>query len=338
MASVTARRRTDHKPVTDLIVRPVRRTGPSLRSIPVVVLSRARSRSCAVGGLAALLALTVAVPGGPAAAEPTDARIVPISRTEALQRPVLRPGALGLWVRRLHRALGITPAAQPFGDATATAVRSFRAAHGLRPDALVNARMWLRLGSLVKVGQGRRAKQPPPVPAAPAAPTLRRGDTSAWVSVLQSALGVQPNTGYFGPITLAAVEEFQGDAGLPVTGVVDAATWQALGSRVTAPQTDVTTTTTARTSEAHRASIGVSAFADSETARKVVQRESNGQCDVVSPGGTYRGKWQMDSAFWVTYGGPKYASTPDRATCEQQDAVAYRGWIDRWWQPWPTAA
>lgn len=277
-------------------------------------------------------------PAGNADASPDGnapgTRIIPISKAEARQRPVLRMGSRGVWVRRLHRAFGIRPAAQPFGAVTATAVRRFRVSQGMRPRAVVNARTWRRLGSLIVVGRGRR----PAAPARAARPTLRRGDTSAWVSALQVALGVTPNTGYFGPITQGAVEEFQQASGLPITGVVNAATWRALGSRVIPPSIDVTTTEEARTSRRHRRSIGVRAFVRSPTARKVVQRESSGQCDVLSPGGTYRGKWQMDADFWSSYGGRNYAATPDRATCAQQDVVAYRGWVDRWWQPWPTAA
>lgn len=45
-----------------------------------------------------------------------------------------------------------------------------------------------------------------------------------------SALGVD---GEFGPLTAAAVKQFQRRAGLPQTGAVDPATWQALGTLVT---------------------------------------------------------------------------------------------------------
>lgn len=276
-----------------------------------------------------LLALGCGV-AAPAAAAVTASQggVVPISRAEAKNRPVLRAGATGLWVRRLHRLLGIVPADQPFGVATQRAVRAFRVAHGLSDKPVVSVRVWMLLG---------RAGTPATGDAFADRPTLRQGDTSGWVQALQVALGVQPASGYFGSLTLAAVERFQDQAGLPVTGVVDRGTWQALGSRVTTPPTDVTTTPAARTSRTHRASIGVEAFASSATARMVVQRESGGQCDISDPSGTYRGKWQMDSQFWSSYGGREFAPSPDRATCAEQDVVAYRGWVDRWWQPWPTA-
>lgn len=307
-----------------------------------------RDRIAVIGLVAGALAVGMVSPaaasGSVSAAPPAPSAsvqrvgpgsgIVPISRAEARQRPVLRVGSRGLWVRRLHRALGIRPAAQPFGAQTAAAVRRFRLSVGLPARARVGSGAWRRLGSLIVAGRGR-----PDAAGVPSSrPILRRGDSSTWVSALQAALGVQPNTGYFGPITFRAVKDFQAANGLPVTGVVDQATWRALGARVVPPKVDVTTTEAARTSRRHRKTLGVAAFVDSPTARRVVQRESGGQCDIRSPGGTYRGKWQMDASFWSTYGGLAYAPTPDRATCAQQDAVAYRGWIDRWWQPWPTAA
>lgn len=50
--------------------------------------------------------------------------------------------------------------------------------------------------------------------------------------------------------------------------------------------------------------------------------------------GKYSGKWQMDSDFWRTYGGLKYASTAADASETEQDAVAYKGYQARGWQPW----
>jgi cell wall-associated NlpC family hydrolase len=51
------------------------------------------------------------------------------------------------------------------------------------------------------------------------------GSRGASVLAVQRVLGVTPATGYFGPLTLAAVKRFQAWKRLPVTGVVDAATW-----------------------------------------------------------------------------------------------------------------
>jgi hypothetical protein len=53
--------------------------------------------------------------------------------------------------------------------------------------------------------------------------------------------------------------------------------------------------------------------------------------------GFYSGKWQMDPDFWRSYGGLAYASTPADASEAAQDAVAYRGYRARGWQPWECA-
>ncbi|GIE93306.1 peptidoglycan-binding domain-containing protein [Paractinoplanes rishiriensis] len=64
-------------------------------------------------------------------------------------------------------------------------------------------------------------------------PTVGPGDTGDTVSQAQRALRRTPNTtlvvdGKFGPKTEAATKDFQAAEGLPVTGVVDEATWKAL--------------------------------------------------------------------------------------------------------------
>jgi hypothetical protein len=45
----------------------------------------------------------------------------------------------------------------------------------------------------------------------------------------------------------------------------------------------------------------------------------------------------MDADFWRTYGGLRYAHAPELASTTQQDLVAYRGFLDRGWQPWECA-
>jgi len=62
---------------------------------------------------------------------------------------------------------------------------------------------------------------------------VHTGDTGDAVRQAQRALRRTPNTtlevdGAFGPLTETATKEFQQRAGLPVTGVVDEATWAAL--------------------------------------------------------------------------------------------------------------
>lgn len=232
-----------------------------------------------------------------------------------------------MWVGRLHAALDLNGVGLVFRRKTARAVKNFRVQHGLRARPVVNARTWRRLGNAP-------AADPAALPAAP----LSFGVTSAWVQAVQTALGVQPPSGFFGPVTQQTVAEFQSSNGLPQTGEVDQATWSLLAPLVTAPAPDPTMTPEAQSSREHRGSVGLAAFTSSWSAQFVANRESRSQCDAVSPGGTWRGKWQMDATFWQHYGGLAHAPTPDSATCEQQDVVAYRGWVDRWWQPWRTTA
>jgi lipoprotein-anchoring transpeptidase ErfK/SrfK len=68
-------------------------------------------------------------------------------------------------------------------------------------------------------------------PAGPA--ILQQGDSSRQVKQLQARLKqldwfAENVTGYYGPVTTAAVKGFQDKRGLPTTGAVDQATWDRL--------------------------------------------------------------------------------------------------------------
>ena len=74
----------------------------------------------------------------------------------------------------------------------------------------------------------------PPIPSPGRCPLLRRGSRGADVTRLQRLLlnaGVNPGPidGIFGSRTEAAVRSFQAGRGLIVTGIVNVATWTALG-------------------------------------------------------------------------------------------------------------
>ena len=95
-----------------------------------------------------------------------------------------------------------------------------------------------------------------------------------------------------------------------------------------------TTELTKQVQDITRPTVAFDVWITSPTAIKVIKKESRGNCKAVGAKGKYRGKWQMNSAFWKTYGGLEFAARADLATCEQQDQVAYRGWLARGWQPW----
>ncbi|HEX4017053.1 MAG TPA: NlpC/P60 family protein [Frankiaceae bacterium] len=71
---------------------------------------------------------------------------------------------------------------------------------------------------------------PKPTSAIPASPgtVLQYGMTSNAVLQLQQKLAVSPATGYFGTLTLAAVQAFQTAHGLTVDGQVGPQTWAAI--------------------------------------------------------------------------------------------------------------
>jgi len=77
---------------------------------------------------------------------------------------------------------------------------------------------------------------------------LSQGMTSNDVKLLQEKLGVT-NTGYFGPLTLAAVKTYQGANGIPTTGYVGPLTRGSLNAKycVTTPVTTTPTSTTPTT-------------------------------------------------------------------------------------------
>lgn len=70
-------------------------------------------------------------------------------------------------------------------------------------------------------------------------PVLQQGSSGAAVTLLQqdlTAAGFGPAIdGQFGPETLNAVQTFQSQNSLPATGIVDAATWNALAQYGSAP-------------------------------------------------------------------------------------------------------
>ena len=97
---------------------------------------------------------------------------------------------------------------------------------------------------------------------------------------------------------------------------------------------DVTLTPAARSHRSARERVSLRAWRNSPHARMIVWRESNGRCDVVSSNGLWRGCWQMTMTLWRGYGGRAYAPSPERASCPEQDRVAYKVWLANGWKPW----
>lgn len=166
----------------------------------------------------------------------------------------LRTGYTGNPVTALQTALGVTPANGTFGPKTSAAVVTFKTAHGLPGTALVDAPTWRALLAAYKP----TSTTVPPTPttatkptvttkptvvakpvARPVAPNpltryrnvvLRYGSKGTAVTALQKRLKLTTVTGTFASKTQNAVTSFQRAHRLPATGVVNRATWIALGA------------------------------------------------------------------------------------------------------------
>jgi peptidoglycan hydrolase-like protein with peptidoglycan-binding domain len=147
---------------------------------------------------------------------------------------------------------------------------------------------------------------------------VKRGDRGEAVRQIQGALGI-PADGVFGPQTERAVKRFQRRRGLMVDGVVG-------------PQT--------------RAALGLDAFSRSSVRRRssgrvprilrsIAECESGGNPTAVSPGGTYRGKYQFSLGTWRALGG---RGDPAEAPEAVQDRMALKLYRRVGTSAWPNCA
>lgn len=149
------------------------------------------------------------------------------------------------YLRQLSYEDGRIPRAPIDGiwdSATEAALRAFQRAEGLDEtgvaDLVTFERLFLRY-------EESRQRNSPPVPIAQfprlsAGYALREGDESFLVRLIQYALGELelnydglrsvPQTGVYDPDTAEAVRGFQRRHGLPQSGEVDRATWDALAN------------------------------------------------------------------------------------------------------------
>jgi len=173
--------------------------------------------------------------------------------TESYEGTPLRLGSVGNSVRliqiRLNRISrnfpGIPKISNPDGyfDAeTRDAVRVFQEQFSLTPDGVVGPGTWYAItriyNGVKRITDVNSEGIPPEDVTLLYGTELREGSAGAGVSELQYFLAliaafnpsVRPVAidGIFGANTRAAVEDFQYDYGLPVTGVVQLPTWRAL--------------------------------------------------------------------------------------------------------------
>jgi len=134
-------------------------------------------------------------------------------------------GAHGPAVVTLQRAVKATPDGD-FGPMTAKAVSTWQKAHGLKQTGAFDVATWKALP--VAVGAAACGQPVSGTGVTTSCTTLQMGAVGPSVGVLQKALRVTVDRA-FGPQTRAAVLAAQQRLKLPRTGVVDAATWAALG-------------------------------------------------------------------------------------------------------------
>ena len=138
----------------------------------------------------------------------------------------------------------ITDPAGLFGESTENAVIAFQRQFSLTPDGIVGNATWYAIeriyAAVRRLSDVDSEGIPPEDVTLLLGERLEEGDANLAVRELQYLLAfvgsflqaVRPVAidGIFGQNTRASVEDFQTYAGLPVTGVVDAPTWNALYS------------------------------------------------------------------------------------------------------------
>jgi hypothetical protein len=149
---------------------------------------------------------------------------------------------------------------------------------------------------------------------------VKKGDRGPAVARIQRRLHLGAD-GVFGPQTLRAVKRFQRRRRLVADGVVGPITRRALGLRPFAR--DSIRRTRTRSTALPR------------VLRRIAECESGGNPKAVSPGGTYRGKYQFTRATWHNLGG---SGDPADAPEWLQDRLALKLYRKSGTDPWPSCS
>ena len=198
--------------------------------------------------------VAAAAPAAEEAAAPKARKAKTSAEPAALpaeELPVASEGDYGTVVEVAQRALDVEPTGY-FGPKTKSAVAEYQESVGLPATGQIATFTWSALGEetvssaleAVATADGFVDGEPAEIQESPQPksqarnvdagdpPVLEETDSGDSVAVVQRALGVKPATGYFGPITVKAVKQFQSDNGIPTTGVIATYTWGALGKQV----------------------------------------------------------------------------------------------------------
>ena len=147
---------------------------------------------------------------------------------------------------------------------------------------------------------------------------VKRGARGSAVRSIQRQLGITAD-GVFGPMTERAVKRFQRRHELVPDGIVGPLTRGALGLK------PFSSRSVRRTSGGRLPAV----------LRQIAECESGGNPRAISPGGTYRGKYQFSRATWRNLGG-----TGDPAAAPEwlQDRLALKLYRQSGTAPWPSCA
>ena len=146
---------------------------------------------------------------------------------------------------------------------------------------------------------------------------VERGDRGQAVRSIQRVLGL-PADGIFGPQTERAVRRFQRRKGLVADGIVGPQTREALGL-------DPFSRTSVRGGGGRLPGV----------LERIAECESGGNPRAVSPGGTYRGKYQFSRDTWRRLGA---RGDPADAPEWLQDRMALKLYRESGTAPWPSCS
>ncbi|MET0615269.1 MAG: transglycosylase family protein [Thermoleophilaceae bacterium] len=146
---------------------------------------------------------------------------------------------------------------------------------------------------------------------------VKRGNRGDAVRSIQRQLGLTVD-GVFGPMTERAVKRFQSRHDLVPDGIVGPLTRGALGLKPFSARS---------LRRATSPSVRIPAVLS-----RIAECESGGNPRAISPGGTYRGKYQFSRSTWHNLGG---AGDPADAPEWLQDRLALKLYRQSGTAPWP---
>lgn len=224
-------------------------------------------------------------------------------------------------------------------SADALSRRSLRASRARRAAAARAARRRLRgrggavvLCGAIALGGGSAVaasgEKDAPAKASTASDTALSGST---VRAAQRKLGVTAD-GVIGPMTRAAIRDYQRENDLKVTGRLDNATLSALGLRGRASSTRGADGGAVAGEVPERETSSAVPAELRRTLEKIAKCESGGDPRAVSSNGLYRGKYQFSRPTWRAVGGK---GDPAKASEREQDRRAAILYEREGAAPWP---